>query len=100
MAAVGIYGEGTKHPLGVIEGATKNAAVVPGVARQSDGPRPRCRHASPVHHRRRQGVDQGYWLGKLAAQISGSFWHRATESGRLPRAKFASGGVVRLGAGR
>ena len=28
VAAVGIYGEGTKHPLGVIEGATKNAAVV------------------------------------------------------------------------
>lgn len=28
VAAVGIDGEGTKHPLGVIEGATENAAVV------------------------------------------------------------------------
>lgn len=28
LAAVGIDGEGTKHPLGVIEGATENAALV------------------------------------------------------------------------
>jgi putative transposase len=28
LAAVGIDGEGTKHPLGVLEGATENAAVV------------------------------------------------------------------------
>ena len=28
LAAVGIDGEGGKHPLGVIEGATENAAVV------------------------------------------------------------------------
>lgn len=28
VAAVGIDGEGTKHPLGLVEGATKNAAVV------------------------------------------------------------------------
>jgi transposase-like protein len=28
LAAVGIDGEGTKHPLGLVEGATENAAVV------------------------------------------------------------------------
>ena len=28
LAAVGIDGEGVKHPLGVLEGATENAAVV------------------------------------------------------------------------
>ena len=28
LAAVGIDGDGRKHPLGVIEGATENAAVV------------------------------------------------------------------------
>jgi hypothetical protein len=29
LAAVGIDGDGVKHPLGVLEGATENAAVVP-----------------------------------------------------------------------
>jgi transposase-like protein len=28
VAAVGIDGEGRKHPLGLVEGATENAAVV------------------------------------------------------------------------
>ncbi|MDO9714798.1 transposase, partial [Paracraurococcus lichenis] len=28
LAAVGIDAEGTKHPLGLVEGATENAAVV------------------------------------------------------------------------
>jgi putative transposase len=28
LAAIGIDGEGTKHPLGLVEGATENAAVV------------------------------------------------------------------------
>jgi hypothetical protein len=28
LAAVGIDGDGAKHPLGVLEGATENAAVV------------------------------------------------------------------------
>ncbi|MGC9271467.1 transposase, partial [Acidiphilium sp.] len=28
LAAVGIDGEGTKHPIGVVEGATKHATVV------------------------------------------------------------------------
>ena len=28
LAAVGIDAEGTKHPLGVVEGATENAATV------------------------------------------------------------------------
>jgi hypothetical protein len=28
VAAIGIDGEGVKHPLGLVEGATENAAVV------------------------------------------------------------------------
>ena len=54
LAAVGIDGDGRKHPLGVIEGATENAA-----ARQLGWARPRPGDLPPVHHRRRQGAVQG-----------------------------------------
>ena len=48
VAAIGIDGEGDKHPLGLVEGATENAAVGAGADRQSDRARarsgglPRC----------------------------------------------------------
>jgi putative transposase len=55
VAAIGIDGEGVKHPLGLIEGATENAAVVQAlidnlVVRGLDG------DAAVVHHRRIEGA--------------------------------------------
>ena len=59
LAAVGVDGEGVKHPLGVIEGATENAATVQALLdnlmeRGLDPAVP-----PPVHRRWRQGADQG-----------------------------------------
>jgi hypothetical protein len=51
LAAIGIDGEGVKYPLGLLEGATENAAVVqPLVARWLDP-----NHSSVVDGRRMRG---------------------------------------------
>lgn len=57
LAAIGIDGDGGKHPLGVIEGATENAAVVQALLDNRAWPRSAC--LPPVHHRRGQGACQG-----------------------------------------
>jgi transposase-like protein len=55
VAAVGIDGNGVKHPLGLIEGATENTAVVQALI---DNRRARARSggAPAVHHRRIEGA--------------------------------------------
>jgi putative transposase len=55
LAAVGIDGEGVKHPLGLLEGATENAAAVG----QSDRARAGSEGLPPVHRRRVEGAGQG-----------------------------------------
>jgi putative transposase len=60
LAAIGIDGEGAKHPLGLLEGATENAAVVQAlldnlIERGLDTKV--CRQA--VHRRWFEGADQG-----------------------------------------
>ena len=59
LAAVGIDGNGEKHPLGVIEGATENTARGAGAARQPGRAWPGGGGLPPVHHRRGQGTVQG-----------------------------------------
>ena len=59
LAAVGIDGNGDKHPLGVIEGATENTAVVQALLDNLVGRGPRPGGLPPVHHRRGQGAVQG-----------------------------------------
>ena len=57
VAALGIDADGNKHPLGLMEGATENAAVVQALI---DKARARPRGVPPVHRRWRQGAEQGY----------------------------------------
>jgi putative transposase len=52
----GIDGEGGKHPLGVIEGASENTAVAQALLDNLIG---RGLGLPPVHHRRSQGAVQG-----------------------------------------
>ena len=60
VAALGIDGEGHKHPLALIEGATENAAVVQALIDNliERGLDPEGLPA--VHHRRRQGAEQSH----------------------------------------
>ena len=59
VAALGIDGDGNKHPLGTVEGATENAAVVQALIDNliDRGLDPEGLPA--VHRRRRQGAHQG-----------------------------------------
>jgi hypothetical protein len=57
VAALGIDADGNKHPLGLMEGATENAAVVQALI---DKARARPRGVPPVHRRWHQGAEQGY----------------------------------------
>ena len=59
VAALGIDADGNKHPLGLIEGATENAAVVQALIDNliERGLDPKVLPA--VHRRRRQGAEQG-----------------------------------------
>ena len=59
LAAVGIDGNGEKHPLGVIEGATENTAVVQALLDNLVGRGLEGGGLPPVHHRRGQGAVQG-----------------------------------------
>ena len=59
LAAVGIDGDGGKHPLGVVEGADGEHCRGAGAARQPDRAWPGPEGLPPVHHRRGQGADQG-----------------------------------------
>src|SRR6202521_1566010 len=57
VAAIGVDAKGDKHPLGLIEGATENAATV-SAHRQSRRARARPGGAAALHHRRREGPVQ------------------------------------------
>ena len=59
VAALGIDGNGDKHPLGLVEGATEKTAVLQAlidnlIERELDD------GLSAVHHRRRQGAEQSH----------------------------------------
>jgi putative transposase len=56
VAAIGIDGNGVKHPLGLIEGATENAAVVQALINKSCRARARSGGAAVVHHRQIEGA--------------------------------------------
>ncbi len=59
VAAIGVDAKGDKHPLGLIEGATENAATVQALIDNliERGLDPGV--AAAVHHRRREGAVQG-----------------------------------------
>lgn len=59
VAAIGVDGEGNKHPLALVEGATENAATVQVPAGQPGLARARPDGAKTVHRRRREGVVEG-----------------------------------------
>ena len=59
VAALGIDGDGNKHPLGIVEGATENAAVVQALIDNSDRSWARSQGLPAVHRRWRQGAHQG-----------------------------------------
>ena len=59
VGALGVTAEGTKVPLGVVEGSTENAAVVRGLISEPARPRPRRLAGRAVRARRRQGARQG-----------------------------------------
>ena len=58
VAAIGVDAKGDKHPLGLIEGATENAATVQALIDNLIA-RARSGGAAPLHHRRREGSIQG-----------------------------------------
>jgi len=58
VAAIGVDVNGDKHPLGVVEGATENAATVQALIGKSRRTRPRSRCAAPLHHRRLEALSK------------------------------------------
>ena len=58
MAAIGVDGNGDKHVLAVVEGATENTVVVQGLDRQSPRQGARSDTAAAVHRRWREGTQQ------------------------------------------
>ena len=56
VAAIGIDGRGVKRPLGLIEGATENSAVVQALIDNTRRARARSGGAAVVHHRRSEGA--------------------------------------------
>ena len=59
MAAIGVDGNGDKHVLAVVEGATENTVVGPGLDRQSSRQGARSDTAAAVHLRWREGIVSG-----------------------------------------
>jgi hypothetical protein len=49
VAALGIDGEGNKHPLGLVDGATENTAVVQALIDNLIQPRSRSQSVPAVH---------------------------------------------------
>ena len=58
MAAIGVDGNGDKHVLAVVEGATENTVRRPGLDRQSPRQGARSDAAAAVHRRWREGTQQ------------------------------------------
>jgi putative transposase len=59
LAAIGIDDEGANHPLGLLEGATENAAVVQALLDSLIEREAGSEALPPVHHRWLEGADQG-----------------------------------------
>ena len=59
VAAIGVDANGDKHPLGLVEGATENAATVQALNDKSRRARPRSRPTASFHHRRLKTSLQG-----------------------------------------
>lgn len=71
IAALGIDGNGDKHPLGLVDGATENAAVVQALINDLNE-----RGLDPtvpaVHHRRCQGAEQSHPAAPSAPKLRSS----------------------------
>ena len=105
IAALGIDGEGNKHPLGLIEGATENAAVAQAPHRQPDRARARSQSLPIVHCRWREGADQSdpleFWPAHADPALPSSQSSQCDRSPAQTAACFgAQGAATSLGARR